>query len=258
LDVVAGPDPMEDVAWKFELPPARRTKLSEFRVAVLPRLSWLPLDAEIAAAQDRLVAELQKAGATVAEASPAALGDLRGAHALYLKLLMAITAMRQPRELLKVRADASRALGTEFDLAMGEGIEAMAGDYIAFYGERAAVRAAWQAFFQEWDVLLSPAFFIPAFEHIPTSWPPGIPPGNTTVAVNGKPERYLLGLGYPALATLPGLPATAFPAGLTASGLPIGLQAVGPYLEDRTTIRFAALVEEAFGGFRRPPGYDAD
>jgi hypothetical protein len=33
---------------------------------------------------------------------------------------------------------------------------------------------------------------------------------------------------------------------------------IGPYLEDRTPMRFAALAAEAFGGFRRPPGYEAD
>lgn len=38
-------------------------------------------------------------------------------------------------------------------------------------------------------------------------------------------------------------------------GLPIGLQAIGPYLEDRTPIRFAELVEEAFGGFVPPPAF---
>lgn len=43
---------------------------------------------------------------------------------------------------------------------------------------------------------------------------------------------------------------------LTRSGLPIGLQAIGPYLEDRTPIRFVALVAQEFGGFRRPDGYD--
>jgi amidase len=258
FDVVAGPDPLEELAWRLELPAARHEKLSDFRVAVLPRLPWLPLDAEIEAAQDRLVSGLGRLGVTVKEASPEALGDLRGAHRLYLKLLMATTSVRQPKELIKIRADASRALGTEFDVAMAEGIEASAGDYIVSYGERAGVRAAWQAFFQEWDVLLSPAFFTPAFEHIPASWPPGIPPGDTTILVNGAPARYLLGLGYPAIATLPGLPGTAFPAGLTSSGLPIGLQAVGPYLEDRITMRFAALVEQEFGGFRQPPGYDAD
>jgi amidase len=47
-----------------------------------------------------------------------------------------------------------------------------------------------------------------------------------------------------------------FPAGLTANGLPIGLQAIGPYLEDRTPIKFAELMAEAMGGYRRPPGYD--
>jgi amidase len=54
---------------------------------------------------------------------------------------------------------------------------------------------------------------------------------------------------YPSLANLSGHPATAFPVGLTRSGLPIGLQAIGPYLEDRTPIRFAALVAREFGGF---------
>ena len=34
-----------------------------------------------------------------------------------------------------------------------------------------------------------------------------------------------------------------------------GAAAVGPYLEDRTTIAFAALAEREFGGFVAPPGY---
>jgi len=43
---------------------------------------------------------------------------------------------------------------------------------------------------------------------------------------------------------------------LTPGGLPVGLQAVGPYLEDRTPIRFAELLAEQIGGFRAPPGYE--
>jgi amidase len=60
---------------------------------------------------------------------------------------------------------------------------------------------------------------------------------------------------YPGLATLCGHPATAFPFGLTRHGLPIGLQAIGPYLEDHTPLRFAALVAQKFGGYQTPPGY---
>ena len=45
------------------------------------------------------------------------------------------------------------------------------------------------------------------------------------------------------------------PAGFAPGDLPIGLQAIGPYLEDRTPIRFAALIAAEIGGFRRPAGY---
>ena len=62
---------------------------------------------------------------------------------------------------------------------------------------------------------------------------------------------------YPALSTVAGQPATAFPVGLSRGGLPVGLQVVGPYLEDLTALRFAALLARDFGGFRKPPGYDA-
>jgi amidase len=58
-----------------------------------------------------------------------------------------------------------------------------------------------------------------------------------------------------ALATLTGGPATAVPIGLDAAGLPIGAQVLGAYLEDRTTIAFAAAMETAFGGFVSPPGW---
>ncbi len=42
---------------------------------------------------------------------------------------------------------------------------------------------------------------------------------------------------------------------LEPTGLPIGVQIVGPYLEDRTPIVFAALLEREFGGFKPPPGF---
>jgi len=60
---------------------------------------------------------------------------------------------------------------------------------------------------------------------------------------------------WPELATTPGLPATVAPIDRSQSGLPIGVQIIGPYLEDRTTIAFAGLIEREFGGFAPPPGY---
>ena len=49
LDVAAGPEVGEDVAWKLVIPPARRERLRDFRVAILPPVDWVPVDSEIAA-----------------------------------------------------------------------------------------------------------------------------------------------------------------------------------------------------------------
>ena len=62
-------------------------------------------------------------------------------------------------------------------------------------------------------------------------------------------------LVWPEIATTPGLPATVIPIDRSETGLPIGVQIVGPYLEDRTTIAFAELMEREFGGFVPPPSY---
>ena len=57
------------------------------------------------------------------------------------------------------------------------------------------------------------------------------------------------------MATVLGLPATVAPIGRSEKGLPIGVQIIGPYLEDRTTIAFAGLIEREFGGFVPPPAH---
>src|SRR6185436_16112656 len=122
---------------------------------------------------------------------------------------------------------------------------------------RERYRAAYRSLFNEWDVLLAPITLRTAFPHIDLPWPPPTKPGPpTTNQIDGAAQRYDYQLVYPGLATLCGQPATAFPVGLSKAGLPIGLQAIGPYLEDLTPIRFAALAAEAMGGLVRPPGYD--
>jgi hypothetical protein len=63
-------------------------------------------------------------------------------------------------------------------------------------------------------------------------------------------------LAWPGIATLPGLPATAIPTGFAPDGLPVGVQIVGPWLEDRTPLKLAELIEREFGGFVPPPMFD--
>jgi amidase len=58
---------------------------------------------------------------------------------------------------------------------------------------------------------------------------------------------------WASIATVCGFPATVAPIEYSETGLPIGVQIIGGYLEDRTTIAFAELIEREFGGFVPPP-----
>ena len=258
LDMAAGPEIGEDVAWRLALPQARHERLADFRVAVLPPIPWLPLDAEIAAALDGLAGRLGRLGTQVKTAQPEALGDHRAHYRLYLTLLAAMTSARLPAEGRAQRLEVQRTRDDEWSLATQRGIEGSAPELLAWLTQRERYRAAWRAFFREWDVLLAPAFFVTAYPHRDKPMPRTPAAIRDTLEINGQPVLEELGLVYPALTTLAGQPATAFPVGLTRSGLPIGLQALGPYLEDRTPLRFSALVAREWGGFSRPPGYDAN
>lgn len=255
LDVLAGPEVGEDVAWRLELPAARHTRLRDFRVAVLPPIEWVPVDREVAAALEQLASRLGRAGVTVKRAQPEILGDHRRHHALYRMLLAAVTSARLPEEERRKRIEIWRTRDDEFGRAALRGMQASAAQYIGWFAQREQVRAAWRAFFREWDVLVAPAALGPAYPHVPKPYPPDAKSLHDTLEVDGRTVLYDLPLVYSAVATLAGQPATAFPAGLTRAGLPIGFQAIGPYLEDRTPIRFAALLARELGGFTPPPRF---
>jgi amidase len=257
LSVLAGPEVGEDVAWRVALPPARRERLADFRVAVLPPIPWLGVDAQIAGALDDLAARLGRLGCAVDQAQPEALGDHREHYGLYRSLLSAVTSARVDEDSRRQRAAMYERADDEFSRAHARGLTARPGDYIAWNGRREQYRAAWRAFFRDWDVLLAPAINVLAYPHVERAWPPDDSDLTLTFTVDGRAVPYLHGLVYPAVSTVAGQPATALPVGRSREGLPIGLQAIGPYLEDHTPIRFASLLAREIGGFTRPPGYDA-
>jgi amidase len=251
MDVVAGPEIGEEVAWRLEMPPARHERLSDFRVAVLPTPDWLPVDDEIMAARGRLAEGLSRAGARVREAQPDLLDDLREHHDLYLSLLATTTSSSMSETARRERAARLRAARDPYGELRARAIEASAVDYIGWLDQRERYRAAWRAFFREWDVVLAPIVIVPPPLHTT------LPTEERVVTIGGRTVPHRLQVAYAGLSILSGLPATAFPFGLTRDRLPIGLQVIGPYLEDRTPIQFTALVAAEFGGFQRPPGYDA-
>jgi amidase len=114
---------------------------------------------------------------------------------------------------------------------------------------RNGLRERWQALFDEADVVLCPCMPTPAFPH------DHAPQRTRRLDVDGRSLVYDDQIVWSSIATLIGLPATAAPIGRSEAGLPIGVQIIGGYLEDRTTIAFAGLIEREFGGFVAPPGF---
>lgn len=251
LDVIAGPDVGEDVAWKLQLPPARHERLADYRVAVLPSLDWVPVDPEITGALEDLAGRLGKAGVKkIGEAMPEGFGDLQQYFRTYISIFSALSSVGRPEEECRAEAKELRKLGDLHSVACADGLEARASDYVIWFGQRQHYRSLYRAFFQDWDVLLAPANIVNAFPHLEN-------PLGHIFDIGGRPAPYNLQFVYPGLCNLSGHPGTAFPAGRAGSGLPIGLQAIAPYLEDRTSLRFAALLEAEFGGFQAPPGYES-
>jgi len=256
LSLLAGPEVGEDVAWRVELPAARRSRLADFRVGILPALPWVPVDDGISAALEALASRLSGLGATVKLAQPDGMEDWREHYLLYRSMLAAVTGARLDAETRRQRIEMWRKPDTEFTRATVRGLECVAGEYILWNGRRERYRAAWRAFFRDWDVLLAPALNALAYPHIERAWPWDESDMTLTLTINGEAVPYERGLVYPGVSTLAGQPATAFPVGRSREGLPIGLQAIGPYLEDLTPIRFTGLLAREIGGFVKPEGYE--
>lgn len=250
FDLVAGPEPGEEVGWRLEIPPARHYRLSDFRVGIFPGADWRPVDVEVTEKIESLAAMLRSAGATVGEAAPEGYGDGKAYHALFQRIIGGLGGSRLTEDERQERAATFRNSNDPFGADRAAGILASAADYINWHTERQRYRVAWRRLFQDWDVVIAPQVIVPAPPHSTDLFE------NRTIEVNGKHVSARSVIYFSALPILTGLPASTVPLGLSKAGLPIGIQAIGPYLEDRTAIRFAGLVADEIGGYQRPPGYD--
>ena len=247
LDIIAGPDIGDDAAWRLELPRPRRERLREFRVAFLPWLDWVPVQQDVRASTAALAEWLAAQGATIGEASPDF--DWQEHVADYMRLLIAQTTVGQSAEERAAEAVRIRELGLEHLQSTADGLTLDFADLAQLLDRRARLQRAWAAFFRDWDVLVTPAFSTTAFVHRDD------PPSQRTIVIEAREVPWESLYFYPQISIFCGLPATAFPAGFDREGLPIGLQAVGPYLEDRTSLRFAQLLEREWRAFTAPPGF---
>jgi amidase len=254
LDVIAGPDPLEaGTAYRLALPPPRHDALEDFRVLVVDTDPVMPTNAVVRAVIDGLAANLGKAGVKI-DRDSRLLPDFATSSRLYMRMLMSFLAASFPPEGIAA-AEASAAKLAPDDMSLGaerlRGIVLSHRDWVQADGGRARLRAQWRELFKSFDAVICPVMPTPAYphDHSPEQ-------EKRHVDIDGKDYAYPDQLAWPGIATLPGLPATAIPIGLSPEGLPIGVQIVGPWLEDRTPLKLAELIELEFGGFVPPPLFD--
>ncbi len=214
LDAVAGPDP-EAPANRLVLPLPRHGRLASFRVFVLDHHPVARADRDQLGALEQAADLLVKEGASVARQS-SLLPDITRSWRTYQAMLHTIITRDDPNT---TRPPIS------------------AHDWFGLLDDQLRLRRQWADFFRHFDIVLAPAFGTPAFLHTSEQdW------RKRPLAIDGEPSKFGDQLGWAGLATVANLPATAIPMGVNAAGLPLSVQAIGPYLEDKTTIAFAGMV----------------
>ena len=223
--------------------------ITDFRVLMIDTHPLCPTADSIRSALHGLADRLAKLGCRVLPESPR-LPDLARTTHTYGELLAAVYSLDlSPDDRARIDA-AAKALSPE-DQSLAayrlRGITANHAEWIRASRVRGALWGQWFNLFREVDIVLCPPMPSLAFPHDHS------PQGRRQLDIDGSKIPYNDQMAWAGIATLNGLPATTMPNGRSESGLPIGVQIIGGYLEDRTTIAFAGLIERELGGFIPPP-----
>jgi amidase len=220
-------------------------------VLVLDSHPLVPTASSVRTAIATLADGLTRAGTHVAYDS-ALLPDVVPAARLYGRLLRAFIAFGLPPEAYAALQIRAAGLLHDDDSLIAESVRGAVMSYRDWRianDARAQLRCQWTRLFGAFDAVICPVMPTPAFLHARSG-----DMDTRRIAIDGTEVPYANQIVWPGVATGPGLPATALPIGQSPEGLPIGVQIIGPWLEDRTPLALADLIEREFGGFAAPPG----
>jgi aspartyl-tRNA(Asn)/glutamyl-tRNA(Gln) amidotransferase subunit A len=229
LSLISAPDLRDATAWNNPAPDFcadLESGVRGLRIAWSPRLGHVrTLDAEIETATREAVRVFEEQGAIVEEADP----DLKRADDIIRVLWFA-----GARSIVDSVPEAARA---EMDPGFlqcaewGRGISAS--DYLAAYSARAELYRTMLAFHERYDLLLTPAMPVTAFE-VGLVAPPQSSYGQNWL--DWSPYTYPFNLTQQ--------PAASVPCGVSSAGLPIGLQIVGAPRDDSLVLSAARAFEQ--------------
>ena len=249
LKVTAGPDRLTSAGLRLQLP-APPSDVRGLRVAVWDDEAIAPVDESVRAAVDRVATALHKAGAKVDRSARPTFSAAEAQETYGWLLLAQMSARRDDyAELVRSRDRLDPADHSAYAEQLRNSTASFREVYLANQ-RREALRWAWRAFFDRYDVLVAPITATAAFAHDQSE-----PAFVRTMRVDGRDVPYYAQVFWAGLATCSLLPATAIPAGSSAEGLPVGVQLIGAEMADRTTIWLAGRLGRLIGGFSPPPGY---
>jgi aspartyl-tRNA(Asn)/glutamyl-tRNA(Gln) amidotransferase subunit A len=203
------------------------------RIAYSPTLGYAKgIDAEVAAAVDSAVKELQTLGAHVEQVDPGIEDPLDICTGLWFSGMWMLWS--------NLNAEQQKLGDPDFAAEAQKGSKFGALDLARLNVARGALGSHMRQFMQRFDLLVTPAVAVPAFD----ARPAGAQPLTPQNMLGWTPFSYPFNLTQQ--------PACTIPCGLTKAGLPIGLQFVGPMFGDALVLR-AARAYETVRPIARPP-----
>jgi amidase len=249
LEVLGGPDAEEAKAYKWTLPPARGSSLSDYHLGYVLDHPACPVSSDVKRVMKAAVEALHGRVGVLEEGWPPGVDPVEQ-YTTYRFLLASNAAQSLLDDEYEEKRRQAQDQDGSYEPIIAKAWTASHKHFQAEEGKRMTARALWQEYFETHDAFLLPVSFLPAFPHDYS-----YPFWNRRLQTPEGPRRYEDLLFWISFATLTGLPATVAPIGRTRDGLPVGIQIMGPYLEDATPIDVAAKMSEVTGGFRPPEGY---
>ncbi|MGA7481728.1 MAG: amidase family protein [Bradyrhizobium sp.] len=233
LDAMSGEHPADPLSLPrltISFLSAARSGKRPKRVAYSPDLGITPVDPEVAAITRKAASRFAEAGVIVEEAHP----DLREAHECF-HVLRAFDFAVTKAALLRNKRD---QLKPEVIWNIEEGLKLSVEQLERAEAQRLAMAARTLEFFENYDLLLTPATIVPPFpiEH-----------RYVAECAGKKFDNYVEWLGIVYAITLACCPALSLPCGFTASGLPVGLQMVAPSRGEAQLLAGAKFLEDILG-----------
>ena len=227
LDVLSAPDYRDPLALDRPGPVfgGAPPPVSGLRVAYSPALGYAQVDPEVAAAVRGAVTALESAGARVTLADPGFADPIDAFRVLwYAGAAQVVNDIPPGRRALIDPGLAEVA-------AAGRRYSAL--DYLQALRERSALGIAMGAFHQAYDLLVTPAEPIVAFE------------AGAEVPGGSAGSRWMSWTPFTYPFNMTHQPAATVPCGFSAAGLPIGVQVVGPRHADALVLEACAAIEAA-------------